>query len=53
MTKLFGFLGATAGSALGWWAGAPVGTMTAFMFSTVGTGVGLYLGRKVGDHYAS
>jgi uncharacterized membrane protein YeaQ/YmgE (transglycosylase-associated protein family) len=52
MTKLFGFVGATVGSALGWWAGAPVGTMTAFMLSMLGTGVGLYLGRKLADQYA-
>lgn len=51
MTKLLGFVGATAGGALGWWAGAPVGTMTAFTLSMVGTGVGLYFGRKVADQY--
>ena len=53
MTRLCGFIGATVGSALGWWAGAPVGTMTAFMLSTVGTGVGMYVGRKVADLYIS
>jgi uncharacterized membrane protein YeaQ/YmgE (transglycosylase-associated protein family) len=52
VTKLLGFVGATVGGALGWWIGAPVGTMTAFMVSMVGTGAGLYLGRKVADHYA-
>jgi uncharacterized membrane protein YeaQ/YmgE (transglycosylase-associated protein family) len=52
MTKLLGFIGATVGSAVGWWAGAPVGTTTAFMLSMVGTGVGMYVGRRVGDHYA-
>jgi hypothetical protein len=52
MTKLFGFVGATVGSALGWWAGARVGTMTAFSLSMVGTGVGLYLGRRIADQYA-
>ncbi|HEV8455264.1 MAG TPA: hypothetical protein VGQ24_10250 [Gemmatimonadales bacterium] len=52
MTKLLGFVGATVGSALGWWAGAPVGTMTAFMLSMLGMGVGLYLGRKLADQYA-
>jgi hypothetical protein len=52
MTKILGFIGSTAGGALGWWVGAPVGTMTAFMLSMVGTGAGLYLGRKVADHYA-
>jgi uncharacterized membrane protein YeaQ/YmgE (transglycosylase-associated protein family) len=52
MTKLLGLIGATAGSALGWWAGAAVGTTTAFMHSMVGTGVGLYFGRKVARQYA-
>ena len=51
MSKLLGFVGATVGSGLGWWAGSAVGIMTAFMLSTVGTGIGLYLGRKVSDHY--
>jgi hypothetical protein len=52
MTKLLVFVGATVGGYVGWWAGAPVGTMTAFMLSMVGTGAGMYLGRKVADHYA-
>lgn len=47
MTKLLGFVGATAGSALGWWLGARVGTMTAFMLSIIGTGLGIYLGRRL------
>ena len=51
MTRLLGFIGATAGGALGWWAGVPAGTMTAFMLSMVGTGVGLYAGRRVADQY--
>lgn len=51
MIRFLGFLGATAGGALGWWAGAPVGFMTAFMLSTVGTGVGMYAGRKCADYY--
>jgi hypothetical protein len=52
MTKLFGFIGATGGGYLGWYLGAPVGTMTAFMISMVGTGVGMYYGRKLGDYYS-
>jgi hypothetical protein len=53
VTKVLGFIGATAGGAFGWWVGAPVGVMTAFMLSMVGTGAGLYFGRKVADHYVS
>ncbi len=46
MGKLIGFLGATLGSALGWWAGARVGVMTGFICSMVGTGAGLYFARR-------
>lgn len=51
MSKLFGFIGATAGGYLGWWLGAPGGTMTAFMLSMVGTGAGMYVGRRVASDY--
>jgi uncharacterized membrane protein YeaQ/YmgE (transglycosylase-associated protein family) len=51
MTRLLGFVGATAGGAVGWWMGAPVGMMTAFMLSMVGTGVGLYAGHKFAQYY--
>jgi uncharacterized membrane protein YeaQ/YmgE (transglycosylase-associated protein family) len=49
MTRLVGLIGATVGSALGWWLGAHIGFMTAFVFSTVGTGAGLYLGRQLAE----
>lgn len=51
MTKLLGAVGATLGGAVGWWAGAPVGIMTAFVLSTVGTGIGLYAGRRIAGEY--
>jgi hypothetical protein len=51
MTKMLGFLGATVGSAIGWWAGAHVGMMTAFLLSTVGTGAGIYWGRQLADRW--
>src|SRR5438128_2552846 len=35
------------GYAVGWWLGAPVGIMTAFIASMVGTGVGMYAGRRI------
>jgi len=34
------------GTYAGWWLGARVGFMTAFMLSIVGGGVGMYIGRK-------
>ena len=47
MTKLFVFIGSTIGGYAGWAIGAPVGVMTAFMLSVVGTGAGIYAGRRV------
>jgi len=44
---LFGWVGASIGGALGWWVGDREGLFTAFLVSMVGTGVGLYLGRRM------
>lgn len=49
MTKLLGFMGATVGGAVGWWAGAHVGIMTAFIVSVVGTAAGVYGGKQLAD----
>jgi uncharacterized membrane protein YeaQ/YmgE (transglycosylase-associated protein family) len=49
MSTLLAWVGATVGGALGWWAGSSHGLFTAFVLSTVGTGVGLYLGRRLAD----
>ncbi|HEX3927149.1 MAG TPA: hypothetical protein VHW65_04070 [Gemmatimonadales bacterium] len=43
MKKLVGWLGATVGSAVGWWLGAYVGIMTAFFVSLVGMALGGYV----------
>ena len=51
MTKLVILLTSTVGSAIGWWLGAKVGIMTAFMVSMLGTGLGIYYGRKAAQHY--
>ncbi len=51
MVKLFGFIGATLGGAIGWWVGARVGFMTAFFVSLVGTGAGVYFGRRWALNY--
>ena len=47
MNKLIGFVGGTIGSYAGWALGARIGIMTAFMLSIVGTGVGIYMARRV------
>ncbi len=46
MKKLLGSLGFTVGSSVGWWLGASIGTMTAFMFSIVVGAAGLYLALR-------
>ena len=51
MTKLFSFIGATLGGYVGWWIGARAGFMTAFLLSMVGTGFGMYYGKRAADHW--
>jgi len=51
MTKLFIFIGGTAGSYLGWWLGSFSGVMGSLFLSTVLGCAGIYAGWKVGDTY--
>jgi hypothetical protein len=51
MTKLLAFIGATIGGAIGWWLAEGIGFMTAFMVSTVFSGVGIYYGRKIAQRF--
>jgi len=51
MKRLLGFIGATVGSAIGWWLGAHVGLGTAVVVSSVGTGVGLWVGMRIAADY--
>ena len=53
MLKLYSFIGATVGSYAGWLLGAPIGFTTAFMISMVGTGAGIYAGRRVAKYYGA
>ena len=53
MLRLYSFLGATVGSYAGWALGSTVGFMTAFMVSMVGTGLGIYAGRRVARYYGA
>ena len=48
MGKLLAFAGATAGGYAGWALGALAGPFSAFLVSIVGTGVGVYYGRRIG-----
>jgi hypothetical protein len=47
--KLLGWVGASVGGGVGWWAGDRIGLFAAFILSVVGTGAGLYLGRRAAD----
>lgn len=51
MGKLFSFIGATIGSYAGWALGEKFGFTTAFMLSMVGTGFGIYFGRRFAKNY--
>lgn len=51
MENLLGFLGATILGAIGWWIGDRIGLMTAFILSTIATGIGLYAGRRIARDY--
>lgn len=49
--KMLAFIGATIGGSIGWWAGNFIGFMTAFFVSMIGTGIGIYAGKRLADHY--
>jgi hypothetical protein len=51
MTKLLGFLGLTAGGWIGWAVGERLSFTAAFLLGIVGTGVGLYVGRRIAQEY--
>ena len=46
MNRMIGFIGATVGGAVGWWAGSFIGVMTGFFLSVIGTALGVYLARR-------
>ncbi len=46
MSNFFAFVGASAGGWIGWTVGAPLGIMSAWMLSVVGTALGVYMGRR-------
>jgi len=51
MEKLLVFLGLSVGGWIGWALGAPFGIFAALMLSIVGTGLGLYVGRRIARDY--
>jgi len=48
---LISFVGATLGSALGWWIGSLVGFATAALLSIVGMAAGLYAAWRFEQRY--
>ena len=53
MRKLLMLTLSTIGSAAGWWLGAPVGTMTAFIVSMIGVGVGIWGGARLAARWGA
>jgi len=52
MKKLCGFVGATVAGYAGWYLVASFGFFTAFIVSTITSGIGLYYGVKYArDHF--
>lgn len=51
MRFIFATLGTFAGGSLGWWLGALWNLPAAVMLSALGTGVGLYWGRRLFDEW--
>ncbi len=52
MEKLLVMIVSTIGSAIGWWLGAQVGIMTAFLVSIVGLAFGVWGGRRLARHWS-
>jgi hypothetical protein len=53
VNKLCIFLGMTILGWTGWWIGARVGLMTAFILSGIGSMVGVYAGWRINRDYLS
>jgi len=51
MTRLLISLSTFIFGSLGWYAGERVGIFTAFSLSMVGTGLGVYLGKRLATHW--
>ena len=51
MKKLCILLGMTIVGWAGWWVGARVGFLTAFLLSCMGSVIGVYLGWRINRYY--
>jgi hypothetical protein len=48
---IFGFIGVFAGGSLGWWLGGLWALPAAMVLGAVGSGMGLYWGRRLFQHW--
>jgi hypothetical protein len=53
MKKISIFVAMTLLGWVGWWAGSRFGIMTAYIFSGVGSLLGVYVGWRIGRDYLS
>ena len=53
MTRLLVGIATFVLGSLGWYAGIAIGLFTAFVLSMVGTGVGIYYGRRLAAHWGA
>jgi hypothetical protein len=51
MKKLLIFVGMTAGGWIGWAIGERIGVMTALIVSTIFSGIGVYVGWRMGQAF--
>lgn len=51
--KMIKIVASTLGSYVGWWLGAHLGLMTAFVLSIIGTAFGVYLANLWASEYFS
>lgn len=51
MSKLCIFIGMTVLGSVGWWLGEKAGFMTAFLASSLGSMIGVYLGWRIYRDY--
>lgn len=51
MKKLILFISITIFGWAGWWVGAHIGVMTAYLMSVIGSLFGVYVGVRFNQHY--
>lgn len=54
MTRGIVLITSTIGSSIGWWIGSELGGLfAAFVVSTVTTGIGIYAGKRLAQHWGA